>query len=200
MAKIVDTTGVTLYENYAKGFFDTLQEASDDGIVLNFVYLYGMSLHGIDLTDTTLTGADMSLIGLHNACLNNSDLSGANLWRADLSGADLRGAWLRGANLSGADLSGANLGGADLRGASLTDVDISGANLSGADLYGARVFYNDGSMSTGKMATLLKKAEKLWGVPCAQLEITHNQRSWARGFVQDNLIIIVKEDKGENNG
>lgn len=193
MAKIVDATGVVLYENYAKVFFDTLQEASNDGIVLNFAYLYGMSLHGIDLSGATLTGADMSLVGLHNACLNCADLSGANLWQADLSGADLRGAWLRGANLNGANLSGADLRGADLRGASLTDVDISGANLSGADLYGARVFYNDGSMSTGEMAALLEKAEKLWDVPCAQLEITHNQRSWARGFVQDNLIIIVKE-------
>lgn len=193
MAKIVDTTGAILYENHAKGFFDTLQEASDNGIALSFVDLSNECAHGISLTDVVLTGADMGRAGLSNACFWYADLSGANLCGADLSNADLKGAVLRGANLQGADLSGANLESADLRGASLNDVNISGANFSGANLYGARVSCNDISMTTGETVELLKKAEKLWNVPCAQLEITHNQRSWARGPVRDNLIVITKE-------
>lgn len=201
MAKIVDTTGAILYENYAKGFFDTLQESSDNGIVLNFVDLSNKAIHGIGFTDVVLTGADMSRAGLSNAYFWYADLSGANLCGADLSKADLKGAVLTGANLQGADLTGANLEGADLRGANLNGANISGANFSGADLYGARVFYNNDSMSTGEMVTFLKKAEKLWDVPCAQLEITHNQRSWARGPVQGNLIMIAKEyEKKGNNG
>ncbi len=77
------------------------------------------NLHGADLTDANLNGADLRWADLTDANLNGADLR----W-ADLRGADLRGAYLNEANLSWADLRGANLNGADLRWADFNGADI----------------------------------------------------------------------------
>lgn len=121
-------------------------------------------LTGEDLSDRSMSGANLKLayldrVNLSGASLNHADLSGAHLNHADLrhahlarvnvSGADLRfaelgNAYLYDANINHSYLGGAHLGrarlkGADLSGADLTDArldfaDLSDVNLSGADL------------------------------------------------------------------
>ena len=71
--------------------------------------LAGCNLHGLDLSNAILAGADLSSgTDLSNANLNTADLSGANLSFANLSGANLNKADLTGANLTGAITTGAN--------------------------------------------------------------------------------------------
>nr|DAN11879.1 MAG TPA: pentapeptide repeat protein [Caudoviricetes sp.] len=199
MAKIVDTTGVVLYENYAKDFFDTLQEASDNGFVLSLVDLSDEAIHGISFTDVVLTGADMSRAGLSNACFWYADLSGANLWGADLSKADLKGAVLRGANLQGANLSGANLEGADLQGANLEGAELSGANFDGADLRLTRLYYHDRGILLEKRAKIHQMAAELWGPSGYRVKLIHDQLSWAGGQRWSDLLVAVKEEGRKGN-
>jgi hypothetical protein len=71
--------------------------------------LAGCNLHGLDLSNAILAGADLSSgTDLSNANLNLADLSGANLSFANLSGANLNKADLTGANLTGAITTRAN--------------------------------------------------------------------------------------------
>jgi hypothetical protein len=71
--------------------------------------LASCNLHGLDLSNAILAGADLSSgTDLSNANLNEADLSGANLSFASLSGANLNKADLTGANLTGAITTGAN--------------------------------------------------------------------------------------------
>ena len=83
--------------------------------------LAGCNLHGLDLSNAILAGADLS---------SGTDLSNANLNEADLSGANLPFANLSGANLNQADLTGANLTGANLTGANLTNAKLDGVTWS----------------------------------------------------------------------
>lgn len=201
MAKVVDTTGGILYENYAKGLFDTLQEASDNGVVLNFVDLPNEAMHGISFVDTILTGADMSCAGLSNACFRYADLSGANLSGADLSNADLRGAILRGANLREANLSGANLEGADLSGACLEDANILGASFKGANLRLARLYYRDRGILPEEETKIRQMVAELRGASGYEVKLIHNQLPWAGGQRWRNLLVSVKEaSRKENDG
>jgi Pentapeptide repeats (8 copies) len=78
--------------------------------------LAGCNLHGLDLSNAILAGADLS---------SGTDLSYANLNKADLSGADLSFANLSGANLNRVDLTGANLTGAITTGANFNRVTWS---------------------------------------------------------------------------
>jgi hypothetical protein len=78
--------------------------------------LAGCNLHGLDLSNAILAGADLS---------SGTDLSNANLNKADLSGANLSFANLSGANLNKADLTGANLTGAITTGANFNEVTWS---------------------------------------------------------------------------
>ena len=201
MTKIVDTTGAILYENYAKGLFDTLQEASDNGIVLNFVDLPDEAIHGISFADVVLTGADMSRAGLSNACFWYADLSGANLRGADLSNADLKGAVLRGASLQGAYLSGANLEGADLQGANLEDAELSGANFDGANLQLARLRYEDRSITEEETAKICQMIADLRIDSSYCVELIHGHRSWAGGSRWANLLTLRdKNGREKDNG
>lgn len=79
-----------------------------------------------DLTETDLSGENLSRAVLSRADLWEAGLSSTNLSEADLSGADLSRT-----NLSGADLSGANFWGA-----SLVQTNLSGATLTGCRIYG----------------------------------------------------------------
>ncbi|WP_241831137.1 pentapeptide repeat-containing protein, partial [Parafrankia soli] len=92
-----------------------------------------------DLTATRLGGTNLTGASLNEANLSYTWLGGANLTRARLGGADLTGASLSGANLTrawldGADLTGASLSGANLTRAWLTEADLTGAWLGGANL------------------------------------------------------------------
>lgn len=90
---------------------------------------YERSDQYLDLSRTTLTGAD-----LHGAHLERADLGEAVLSKAYLRGADLRGTDLHAALLSSAYLVEAELSGADLVSANLSGADLREANLSGADI------------------------------------------------------------------
>ena len=71
--------------------------------------LAGCNLHGLDLSNAILAGADLSSgTDLSNANLNKADLSGANLSFANLSGANLNKVDLTAANLTGAITTGTN--------------------------------------------------------------------------------------------
>jgi hypothetical protein len=84
-------------------------------------------LNGAELSEASLTGANLSKADLRRADLHAASLTGANLSKADLRRADLYAA----------DLDGADLTGVDLRRADLTIADLDGADLTGADLRGA---------------------------------------------------------------
>jgi len=68
-----------------------------------------LDLVRINLTETVLSGVDLSWANLLDANLTRADLSRASLSHAHLSGADLSGANLSSASLRYADLSGAKL-------------------------------------------------------------------------------------------
>jgi len=87
----------------------------------------------------TATAASRRKAAGYRLDLNNSRLYHAILSLAKLPGADLYGAILSGADLSSAELYGADLTGAYLTDADLTDADLSGANLSSAELSGAEL-------------------------------------------------------------
>ncbi|MBV9582891.1 MAG: pentapeptide repeat-containing protein [Chloroflexi bacterium] len=101
--------------------------------------LKGQDLHGIDLSGTTFLGWPVDLSG---TTLDGANLSGANLALADLSGATLHdvnaaGASFRGAHLAGDDtVPAANFAGSktNLEGADFIQADISGASFASADL------------------------------------------------------------------
>jgi uncharacterized protein YjbI with pentapeptide repeats len=97
------------------------------------------SLASIDLQETNLNGANLSMICLENANLQNTSLKRSNLYETDLSGANLQGAKLTEANLQGARLEGANLQGARLFRANLKKAVLWGANLENANLFEAEV-------------------------------------------------------------
>jgi len=102
--------------------------------------LAGADLSGFDLTQSTLTraqlrGANLSQADLSDAILDYADLHGAKLRDADLTGASLVLA-----NLDGADLTGANVLAADFTAASLEGTEVTGTNMRqavGADLSAA---------------------------------------------------------------
>jgi uncharacterized protein YjbI with pentapeptide repeats len=107
------------------------------------------NLQGADLTDTDLTGANLTLAqlqgsGLLRANLTAANLTGTNLQRvnleratliqADLTGANLNQARLTAADLTEAILTEANLAKSTLRQLNATGAIWTGANLRGAEL------------------------------------------------------------------
>ena len=113
---------------------------------LNYALFYGSQfrcvklefaeLHGANLSEAKLNGADLRLAKLHGANLSEAELHGANLSSAELHGADLSGAELHGANLFNAELHGADLSEAELHGADLYNAELYGADLYNAELHG----------------------------------------------------------------
>ena len=88
-----------------------------------------------DLTNTDLSGVDLSGKNLAFVCLNGANLMDANMTGTCLMGARLVAACLVNTNLTGADLteaslSYANLFGADLSGAILTRTILSATDMS----------------------------------------------------------------------
>jgi hypothetical protein len=111
------------------------------------------SLASIDLQETNLNGANLSMICLEKANLQNTSLKKTNLYGTDLSGANLQGA-----NLTEADLRRAKLVGTNLQGARLFLANLQGAILSGANLENANLFEAEISQEQLKRAKSLKKA------------------------------------------
>ncbi|NEP09535.1 MAG: pentapeptide repeat-containing protein [Symploca sp. SIO2C1] len=110
----------------------------------------------VNLSNSIMTGVNLSLVNFRGAELNGSVLKRVNLARANLSMADLSGA-----NLTGADLSGANLVWADLHNANLAGADLTGANLTGADLTGANL--NGTTMPDGTVLSSSKLSNRSSG-------------------------------------
>lgn len=96
--------GGVIYEDSAKRFRTTLQNAVKKGV--------------------SLAGADLS----------NEDLSGMEFYKLDLSGARLKGATLSGCALVNVDLSGANLQSATLSGVTIRDSKFINSDLSFTDI------------------------------------------------------------------
>lgn len=128
-----------------------------------YQYIVGsrVNLTGVDLSNSVLSGFNMSFATLVNTNLTNVDLSGTDLSGAIMTGSILNGVKgkmvgtptlptgyynrnqyivgpqvnLTSANLSSATLVGLDLSGAKMISANLTNVDISGANLTNVDLF-----------------------------------------------------------------
>jgi uncharacterized protein YjbI with pentapeptide repeats len=108
-------TKAELLDRYAKGDRNFEQSHLQD------TDMQGVSLHGIDLSESILTHINFS----------GSDLRGADLGWADLSRANLEKVDFRGAILTRADLSYANLRGANLLKADLSLAKLDHTKLSG---------------------------------------------------------------------
>ena len=106
----------------------------------------------LNLTNSTLAGANLRHIVLAQALLDDANLSSAtmnfatlpevqflrtNLVDADLSNADLTGARFLAAKLSNARLSFAEAPNAEFTNTDLSSAWLAGTNLSGAKLYGS---------------------------------------------------------------
>ncbi|MFA4904300.1 MAG: pentapeptide repeat-containing protein [Desulfobaccales bacterium] len=89
-------------------------------------------LEGANLVKAHLEDADLQEAHLEGADLTVAHLEGANLWKTHLEGANL---WF--AHLEGADLWEAHLEGADLKVGFLEGTDLLETHLEGADLRGA---------------------------------------------------------------
>jgi hypothetical protein len=96
--------------------------------------LSGANLAEVNLSDAELDGTTLSDANLKMADLSGADLSAVVIERADLYKADLTGAFLIGADLTGAYLAETSLREADLRGASLRDADLTESDLSSANV------------------------------------------------------------------
>lgn len=129
------------------------------GAFLNEADLNGTNLSSTVLDDADLSGAALIRANLNSAFLNKANLSGANLSGAFLNEANLSGAALIRANLSSAFLNKATLSGADLSSANLNGAFLNEATLSGADLSGADL--RDADLSSAR----------LWGTVFAYLDL-----------------------------
>jgi len=99
------------------------------------------SLYGANLQNTKWLRADLTRVDVRDTQMQGATLSLSNLELADFSGAKLGGATLSGAQMKGTIFLGTDLRGADLRGAVFTgtvvrDALLDGAKLDGADLHG----------------------------------------------------------------
>jgi uncharacterized protein YjbI with pentapeptide repeats len=116
--------------------------------------LTGINLSGAQLNQANLRSTDLAIADLSGAQLRGADLTQANLERSDCSGADLRDAYLGSANLQGAilrqalleqvngtqtDFRQTTLTGANLIQAKLHSADFSNANLVMANFSGAEL-------------------------------------------------------------
>ncbi|MDR0275592.1 MAG: pentapeptide repeat-containing protein [Burkholderiaceae bacterium] len=114
------------------------------GANLSEAYLGGADLSGANLSEAYLSGANLRDAYLNDAHLghanlNSAYLGGTNLCNTNLRSTNLSRAFLGGANLIGADLGNAYLSGANLNKAYLGHANLIGADLGGAYLNGANL-------------------------------------------------------------
>jgi len=115
--------------------------AKNNRIVLQFLqdsHLIGSNNAVIDLSDSYLTGDDLTYVNLSGALLNNVNLKNTDLSGTYLTDAHLNDAHLNNANLSMTHLSGADLSGADLSKANFRDADLNTALVSNEQLAQAK--------------------------------------------------------------
>lgn len=107
-----------------------------------------ISVHGFDIGDIKLPGANLRSASLARCNMNSADLSGSSLVNADASASNLIGANIsnvdaQDARFYSSDLSGANLSGSNLTRGGFARAKLVGANLKGADLSGADLMFAD---------------------------------------------------------
>lgn len=118
----------TIEHNNASGGIKAILEfLADEDVSMRGIALERTKLSGVDLE-----GAHLRSVDFTRAELSVANLTGANLIGAKLLGANLLGAKLRGANLTGANLTDADLSFADLAGANLTDTVVAQDQLDSA--------------------------------------------------------------------
>lgn len=117
----------------------SLSGANLRDINLTGANLTGANLSWASLNNAKLTGACLHQTDLHNAILSNVDLNQATLSRAKLSKVDLRWATLQEADLNWANATSADLSGADLQRAKLDQINLEHAKLNNAVLIGAEL-------------------------------------------------------------
>lgn len=115
-------------------------EATEEVLASDRVYLDGIDLSGLDLSDARLMRCDFRGASFDRSDLEGVDFSGSNLLGASLRGATLTNAAMLGTDVGEANLIGANLHGVRLARGKLAQVkaafaDFSGASLRNADLY-----------------------------------------------------------------
>ncbi|SFW70852.1 pentapeptide repeat-containing protein [Amycolatopsis australiensis] len=120
--------------NFADLTDASLSQANLEGARLNRADLTKVTLEAAQLARASLRGANLT-----EALLGQADLTGANLSRADLSNAHVSNARLVDVNFQKAKLTSTFLYRADLVGANLACADLSNAYLEGADLTGANL-------------------------------------------------------------
>lgn len=107
----------------------TLREAE-----LSNVSLSGANLRQIDLSGATLSGAKFSEAALLKVELSAADLQGAKISDSSFIRTSLADAQLQGAELLNVDFRGCDLSNSDFEGANLSDVGLRGCELTGATL------------------------------------------------------------------
>ena len=127
-----------------------------------------------DLSDATLSDANLSFANLSDANLSGANLHFTNLHYANLSGANLHFTNFRDADLSDANLYRADLSDANLSDANLSRADLSRADLSRADLSGATL------VGTDLTEAILTECH-IYGISAWDIELT--------GAIQDSLVI-----------
>lgn len=103
-------------------------------------YLRGQkSFNDVDLSNLSLTSANLPGAVWENTNFSGSNLQNANLGKGKFLKTNFTEATLRGANLAKGQFPHANLQSADLRGANLSNAQLQNANLMGANLCGANL-------------------------------------------------------------
>jgi serine/threonine protein kinase, bacterial len=97
------------------------------------------SFNDADLSNLSLTNANLPGAVWENTNFSGSNLQNANLGKGKFVKANFAEATLRGANLAKGQFTSANLQSADLRGANLSGAQLQNANLMGANLCGANL-------------------------------------------------------------
>jgi serine/threonine protein kinase, bacterial len=97
------------------------------------------SFNDVDLSNLSLTNANLPSAVWENTNFSGSNLQNANLGKGKFVKTNFAEATLRGANLAKGQFPYANLQSADLRGANLSNAQMQNANLMGANLCGANL-------------------------------------------------------------
>jgi uncharacterized protein YjbI with pentapeptide repeats len=95
---------------------------------------------GLDLSETDLSGFDLSSVALTNTTFDHANLRRADLYASQLALSTFRGADLTEATLRKSNITEANFSAARMSRANLTRADASGTNFMGADLTGAELW------------------------------------------------------------
>lgn len=116
-----------------------LSETKLTGVNLTHAVLEGVWLRKAVLTRARLDKSSLIRVDAVEADLSGANLTAANAAYAHLRQANLQGAWCDDADLTGADLEGADLRQASFRGATLQHAILRGCNVEGASFCGANL-------------------------------------------------------------